>query len=239
MSLRDRWSRSWQSVRRRHGTFASLQKSVSKRYGQIATTCSASLAMTRRQLRFSHFLFPKHNERPPTFVGGLSVGVTSLPGGRLRPPPVAEAREQKGVAATLHFWSVIHTRTKMLSCNRTARCCLRRKSIPVECFRQAQYLDVSRMKKPPTFVGGQMLALPIFPGRPSVVFAVKSFRWNDLGEKKTPYRSKRFQCWRYLSSRAVTRQVLSAQMSLTSVFGMGTGGPSPQSTPTKWIHPEN
>ena len=33
-------------------------------------------------------------------------------------------------------------------------------------------------------------------------------------------------CSRYLSSRAVARQVLSAQMSLTSVFGMGTGGPS-------------
>ena len=33
-------------------------------------------------------------------------------------------------------------------------------------------------------------------------------------------------CSRYLSSRAVARQVLSAYMSLTSVFGMGTGGPS-------------
>jgi len=33
-------------------------------------------------------------------------------------------------------------------------------------------------------------------------------------------------CSRYLSSRAVARQVLSAHMSLTSVFGMGTGGPS-------------
>ncbi len=41
-----------------------------------------------------------------------------------------------------------------------------------------------------------------------------------------------FSCWRYLSSRAVTRKVLSAKVSLTSVFGMGTGGPSPQSTPT-------
>ena len=30
----------------------------------------------------------------------------------------------------------------------------------------------------------------------------------------------------YLSSRAVTSQVLSAQASLTAVFGMGTGGPS-------------
>ena len=39
-------------------------------------------------------------------------------------------------------------------------------------------------------------------------------------------------CSRYLSSRAVTRQVLSAYMSLTSVFGMGRGGPSRQSTRT-------
>ena len=36
----------------------------------------------------------------------------------------------------------------------------------------------------------------------------------------------------YLSSRAVTSQVLSAYKSLTSVFGMGTGGTSSQSTPT-------
>ena len=39
-------------------------------------------------------------------------------------------------------------------------------------------------------------------------------------------------CSHYLSSRAVARQVLSAQMSLTSVFGMGTGGPSSQSIRT-------
>ena len=42
-------------------------------------------------------------------------------------------------------------------------------------------------------------------------------------------------CWHYLSSRAVTRQVLSALVSLTSVFGMGTGVPSPQSTPTIYL----
>ena len=34
-------------------------------------------------------------------------------------------------------------------------------------------------------------------------------------------------CWRYLSSQAVSSQVLSAEASLTSVFEMGTGGPSP------------
>ena len=40
------------------------------------------------------------------------------------------------------------------------------------------------------------------------------------------------RCWRYLFSRPVARQLSSAVMSITSVFGMGTGGPSCQSTPT-------
>ena len=44
--------------------------------------------------------------------------------------------------------------------------------------------------------------------------------------KKHQENSWCFLCWHYLSSRAVARQVLSAQASLTSVFGMGTGGPS-------------
>ena len=35
-----------------------------------------------------------------------------------------------------------------------------------------------------------------------------------------------------LSSRLVSKQVLSARQSLTSVFGMGTGGPSAFETPT-------
>ena len=39
-------------------------------------------------------------------------------------------------------------------------------------------------------------------------------------------------CRHYLFSRAVASQVFSAQVSLTAVFGMGTGGPSPQSAPT-------
>ena len=56
------------------------------------------------------------------------------------------------------------------------------------------------------------------------------------GAKKSSDLSIGASCWRYLSSRAVTRKVLSAQMSLTSVFGMGTGVPSPQSTPTIWGH---
>ena len=41
----------------------------------------------------------------------------------------------------------------------------------------------------------------------------------------------------YLSSRAASSQVLSAQVSLTAVFGMGTGVPSPSSTPTNLSAP--
>ena len=41
-----------------------------------------------------------------------------------------------------------------------------------------------------------------------------------------------FKSWHYLFFRAVASQVFSARVSLTAVFGMGTGGPSPQSAPT-------
>ena len=47
----------------------------------------------------------------------------------------------------------------------------------------------------------------------------------------------------YLSSQAVASQVFSTQVSLTSVFGMGTGGSSPPSTPSifsyHFWYPEN
>ena len=52
-------------------------------------------------------------------------------------------------------------------------------------------------------------------------------------QKKNPPESDGF-CYVgiSLSFRAVTSQVFSAPLSLTSVFGMGTGGPSASSTPT-------
>ena len=52
-------------------------------------------------------------------------------------------------------------------------------------------------------------------------------------QKKNPPKSDGF-CYVgiSLSFRAVTSQVFSAPLSLTSVFGMGTGGPSASSTPT-------
>ena len=56
-------------------------------------------------------------------------------------------------------------------------------------------------------------------------------KMGPICKKRRPKRT--VLCWHYLSSRAVTRKVLSAQMSLTSVFGMGTGGPSSQSIPTR------
>ena len=42
-------------------------------------------------------------------------------------------------------------------------------------------------------------------------------------------------CSNYLSSRVVSNKVLSAQVSLTSVFGMRTGGTSPLSSPQWYI----
>jgi len=41
----------------------------------------------------------------------------------------------------------------------------------------------SERKKPPTFVGGLMFALPIFLGRPSIVLPSASVRWTLAGRK--------------------------------------------------------
>ena len=70
-----------------------------------------------------------------------------------------------------------------------------------------------------------MFSLSIFPERPSIVLPQQQSGGLLLAEK-SPDISVEALCSRYLSSRAVTRQVLSAYMCLTSVFGMGTGGPT-------------
>ena len=51
-----------------------------------------------------------------------------------------------------------------------------------------------------------------------------------------PVKTRPHLCRHYLSSQAVTSQVFSARVSLTAVFGMGTGGPSPQSAPTIYFN---
>ena len=90
-----------------------------------------------------------------------------------------------------------------------------------------------RQKKPPADAGGFLCwhSLSSWAGQRIVlpekhsggVFPAES----GYAQKRTRPKSGSFSlCWHYLSSRAVTRQVLSAYMSLTSVFGMGTGGPS-------------
>ena len=62
--------------------------------------------------------------------------------------------------------------------------------------------------------------------------AAGTFSANHKSAKKKLHPFGWSLCWRYLFSQPVARQLSSAQMSLTSVFGMGTGGPSSQSTPT-------
>ena len=59
-------------------------------------------------------------------------------------------------------------------------------------------------------------------------------------QQKTPqnfFWSVFVQVGDYLFSRAVSSELSSAQVSLTSVFGMGTGGTSPSSTPTDLTEP--
>ena len=51
--------------------------------------------------------------------------------------------------------------------------------------------------------------------------------------RSTDWAKEECLCSRYLFSRPVTRQLSSAYMCLTSVFGMGTGGPTWQSTRTR------
>ena len=47
--------------------------------------------------------------------------------------------------------------------------------------------------------------------------------------------TRNMKCGNYLSSRVVSDRVLSAQLSLTSVFGMRTGGTSTLSSP-QWLY---
>ena len=59
---------------------------------------------------------------------------------------------------------------------------------------------------------------------------------SNTQEKQPPYWTAASYVGIFLSSRNVTIQVFSALLSLTSVFGMGTGGPSTSSTPTYFPH---
>ena len=68
---------------------------------------------------------------------------------------------------------------------------------------------------------------------------VRSFFQFQTKEKRFRISSEAFsvQVGDYLFSRAVSSELSSAQVSLTSVFGMGTGGTSPSSTPTDLTEP--
>ena len=70
------------------------------------------------------------------------------------------------------------------------------------------------------------VGIPYLPGQANVLSCRNNRPLDGYRQKKPPAIAGGFLCWHYLSSRAVARQVLSAYMSLTSVFGMGTGGPS-------------
>ena len=102
---------------------------------------------------------------------------------------------------------------------------LQLKNTPVACFRQRKTSQISGRLLCWRYLFSRVGQVSSFCGRGQSggLFAAKRKPPNFLGG---------FLCWRYLFSQAVTRQVSSTRLSLTSVFGMGTGGPSSQSTPT-------
>ena len=77
-----------------------------------------------------------------------------------------------------------------------------------------------------------MFALPGFPGRAMYRPCRPQVSGGHLQARKNLTISGEVWCSRYLFSRPVTRQLSSAYVCLTSVFGMGTGGPTRQSTRT-------
>ena len=67
-------------------------------------------------------------------------------------------------------------------------------------------------------------------------FIGKSFGRKKQKENAPRSLLERFdQVGDYLFSRAVSSELSWARVSLTSVFGMGTGGTSPSSSPTIWL----
>ena len=75
-----------------------------------------------------------------------------------------------------------------------------------------------------------------FQSIPAFLFSPKTV--SRQKKNASEFLLKRFvQVGDYLFSRAVSSELSSAQVSLTSVFGMGTGGTSPSSTPTDLTEP--
>ena len=97
-------------------------------------------------------------------------------------------------------------------------------------------VDCCRQKKNPLLRAGSKCWRYLFSRLvATIVLPSATVRWTVAGKKRTHSFRVGYKCWRYLFSRPVTRQLSSAHMSLTSVFGMGTGGPSSQSTPTIYL----
>ena len=98
------------------------------------------------------------------------------------------------------------------------------------------------------FIGGTIIVYQVlrrlsstfsnfFAGQPGILpfvlcAVIRTTSPSKLGIRKTVAWTVILMCRHYLSSQAVASQVFSAQVSLTAVFGMGTGGPSLQSAPT-------
>ena len=110
------------------------------------------------------------------------------------------------------------------------------------CFSLFNLQGTNRSNKRSLIISGSLLVvkhffklfLPANPAYFGLFFhaVIRTTCPSKLGIRKTVAWTVILMCRHYLSSRAVASQVFSAQVSLTAVFGMGTGGPSLQSAPT-------
>ena len=92
--------------------------------------------------------------------------------------------------------------------------------------------SIRQEKSPDISVGALCSRYLVLQVGQGIVLAAENMPVACFRQERSPDCSVEALCSRYLFSQAVARQVSSAQMSLTSVFGMGTGGPSSQSTRT-------
>ncbi len=87
------------------------------------------------------------------------------------------------------------------------------------------HAKTQKQQKPRLFSRGFVFALPILRLGQAIVLPRQVPGGHLQAEKSLDF-SVEALCSRYLFLRPVTRQLSSAYMCLTSVFGMGTGGPT-------------
>ena len=106
---------------------------------------------------------------------------------------------------------------------------------PWKVPRQHYRLSYGGIWNPAQFWSARFVWVFLFCSLVSASSALPTELWRNIWRKARLKSNLCRSVGAYLFSRAVASQVSSARQSLTSVFGMGTGGPSALITPTRSI----